>query len=84
MALALACFFAYAVNVLIGKAVVSLHWTAPRLGDVAEFLVVVAGVVLFVFALITDESASESSAQLTTIDRPTDGNPQDDSTGDRR
>jgi hypothetical protein len=63
MFLASVCFVAYAVNVLIGKAVVSFQWTTPRLGDVAEFLLVLAGVVLFVFALIADEMTSDTSAR---------------------
>lgn len=59
MALSLACFLVYAFNVLAGKANIALRWSLPRLGDVSEFLVVLACVTLFVVALIAGEAASE-------------------------
>lgn len=62
MSLALGCFLIYVLNVLIGRAAVTFHWAVPRLGDVAEFLVVLAAVTFFVVALIADEVTSETAA----------------------
>lgn len=59
MALSLACLAAYAFNVLAGKAAISLKWTLPRMGDIAEFLVVLACVTFFVVGLIAGEAAED-------------------------
>lgn len=57
MALSGACFLVYAWNVLAGRAAISLKWTLPRMGDVPEFLVVLACVTFFVVGLIAGEAA---------------------------
>ena len=48
---------AYGVNVLIGKGIVAFGWQLPHAGDVAEFLAVLAAMVLFVTGLMCNEPA---------------------------
>jgi hypothetical protein len=36
-ALSLACFVLYTLNVLASRAAISLKWTLPHMGDIAEF-----------------------------------------------
>lgn len=47
------CIVLFAINVLVGKAVVSLGWQAPfQLGDVAEFLLLVVAAIFFVITTL--------------------------------
>jgi surface polysaccharide O-acyltransferase-like enzyme len=46
---------AYGLNVLAGMAIIKLGWTLPHAGDVAEFLVVFAAMVLFVIGVLRNE-----------------------------
>ncbi len=52
---------AYAANVLIGKSSVAFGWHLPHAGDVAEFLGVLAAMVLFVTGIMRDEAAARSA-----------------------
>ena len=54
---------AYAANVLIGKCAASLGWQIPHAGDVAEFLTVLAAMVLFVTGLLRNETAAAPPEQ---------------------
>jgi hypothetical protein len=54
---------AYAVNVLVGKGIVSLGWQLPHAGDVAEFLAVLAAMVFFVTGLLRNEAAARPPKQ---------------------
>lgn len=50
---------AYAVMVLAGKLSVVLKFTLPlKLGDVGEFLLVLAAMAFFVFGLLQDEQSA--------------------------
>lgn len=48
---------AYGANVLIGKGSALFGWQLPRASDLAEFLSVLAAMVLFVIGLMRDEAA---------------------------
>ena len=56
--LAVLLLCAYAVNVLVGKGIASFGWQLPHAGDVAEFLCVLAAMVLFVTGLLSNEAAA--------------------------
>ena len=63
---ALAIFFAgfslFVLNVLLGKASIVFDWqNVPLLGDVPEFLLLLAAVTVFVVAFLQRESAEESN-----------------------
>lgn len=49
---------AYGVNVLIGKGSALFGWQIPRANDLAEFLSVLAAMVLFVIGLMRNEAAA--------------------------
>ena len=49
---------AYGVNVLVGKGIALFGWQLPHAGDVAEFLCVLAAMVLFVTGLLLNEAAA--------------------------
>ena len=49
---------AYGVNVLIGKGIAAFGWPLPHAGDVAEFLAVLAAMILFVTGLMRNEAAA--------------------------
>ena len=51
---------AYGVNVLIGKGGAAFGWQVPHAGDLAEFLTVLAAMVLFVTGLMRNETGSRS------------------------
>ena len=52
---------AFAVNIVIGKiAVLGGATVVPGLGDVGEFLVLFAAVVLFIVACLAREAAAET------------------------
>lgn len=53
--LAAAALCLYAVNVAVGMASVKLGWKVARLGDVWEFVVVLASMALFVTGLLALE-----------------------------
>ena len=56
--LAVLLLCAYGVNVLIGKGIAAFGWSLPHAGDVAEFLTVLATMVLFVTGLMCNEAAA--------------------------
>lgn len=63
MTLSRICLVFYALNVLLGKGAITFKWTVPRLGDVAEFLLVLASVTFFVVGLIAGEAASDKPTE---------------------
>ena len=51
----------YIVNVLAGKAAVLLHFSVPgRLGNIGEFVVVLAAVIFFVAGVLVIEAYGDS------------------------
>ena len=50
---------AYGANVLIGKGSALFGWQLPRANDLAEFLSVLAAMVLFVIGLMRNEAAAQ-------------------------
>lgn len=57
-------FAVFIANVVIGKiAILGGATTVPGLGDVGEFLVLFAAVVLFIFACLRREAAAERDKQ---------------------
>ena len=57
-ALAALLLCAYGINVAIGKGGAMFGWELPHAGDIAEFLVVFAAMVLFVTGLMRNEAAA--------------------------
>jgi len=51
---------AYGVNVLLGKGIAVFGWPLPHASDLAEFLTVLAAMVLFVTGLMRNETGSRS------------------------
>ncbi len=50
----------YVVDVLVGKAAVLLHFSVPwRLGNIGEFVVVLAAVIFFVAGVLVIEARSD-------------------------
>ncbi len=62
-------FAVFAVNVVVGKvAVLGGATTVPGLGDVGEFLVLFAAVILFMIGCIAREAASNSNQKTQDVD----------------
>jgi hypothetical protein len=58
LAIFLVCFCLFVANVLLGKAVITFGWEGvPLLGDVAEFLLLLFAVTMFVVATLRLEQA---------------------------
>ena len=55
-ALAALLLSAYGINVLLGKGSAAFGWQLPHAGDIAEFLTVLAAMVLFVTGLMRNEA----------------------------
>jgi len=49
---------AYGANVVIGKGSALFGWQLPRANDLAEFLSVLAAMILFVIGLMRNEAAA--------------------------
>jgi hypothetical protein len=54
----LICFFVFVTNILLGKATIAFGWEGlPLLGDVAEFLLLLFTMIVFVIATLLREQA---------------------------
>jgi hypothetical protein len=54
----LICFFVFVANILLGKATITFGWEGiPLLGDVAEFLLLLFTMIVFVIAALLREQA---------------------------
>ena len=52
------CFIVFVINVLLGKATIAFGWAPlPLLGDVAEFLLLLFTMIVFVIAALLREQA---------------------------
>ena len=58
-ALAALLLSAYGINVLIGKGIAAFGWPLLHAGDLAEFLTVLAAMVLFVIGLMRSETVAK-------------------------
>jgi len=59
-------FGVFVLNILLGKAAIALGWEGlPLLSDVAEFLLLLAAMVVFVVAALQREAAAEQNAAKT-------------------
>ena len=57
-------FGVFVLNVLLGKAAIAFGWQGlPLLSDVAEFLLLLVAMVIFVVAALQREAASEPKAK---------------------
>lgn len=57
-------FGVFVFNVLLGKAAIAFGWEGlPLLNDVAEFLLLLVAIVVFVVAALQREAASEPKAE---------------------
>ncbi len=62
-------FLVFAVNIVIGKiAVLGGATVVPGLGDVGEFLVLFAAVVLFMVGCLAREATADSNQKRRTVD----------------
>ena len=62
-------FAVFAVNIVVGKvAVLGGATTVPGLGDVGEFLVLFAAVILFIIGCLAREAAPDSNQQRQDVD----------------
>jgi hypothetical protein len=62
-------FLVFAVNIVVGKiAVLGGATVVPGLGDVGEFLVLFAAVVLFMIGCLAREKAADSNQQRQSVD----------------
>ncbi len=62
-------FVVFAVNIVVGKvAVLGGATTVPGLGDVGEFLVLFAAVILFMIGCLAREAAAKSNQQRQDVD----------------
>ncbi len=62
-------FAVFAVNVVVGKvAVLGGATTVPGLGDVGEFLVLFAAVILFMIGCIAREAAADPNQKTQDVD----------------
>ena len=62
-------FLVFAVNSVVGKiAVLGGATVVPGLGDVGEFLVLFAAVVLFMIGCLAREAAADSNQQRPTVE----------------
>ena len=62
-------FAVFAVNIVVGKvAVLGGATTVPGLGDVGEFLVLFAAVILFMIGCLTRETAADSNQETQDVD----------------
>jgi len=61
-ALAALLLAAYGVNVLLGKGIAVFGWPLPHASDLAEFLTVLAAMVLFVTGLMRNETVAKPPA----------------------
>ena len=54
------CFIAFVINILLGKASIVFGWKGlPLLGDVAEFLLLLFAMVVFVIAALLREQTGK-------------------------
>ncbi len=52
------CFVVFVINILLGKATITFGWVGlPLLGDVAEFLLLLFTMIVFVIAALLRERA---------------------------
>ncbi len=66
IAIFLICFCLFTLDVLLGKAVIAFGWKGiPRLSDVAEFLLLLFTVTMFVVATLRLEQARSQEAENT-------------------
>ena len=62
-------FAVFAVNIVVGKvAVLGGATTVPGLGDVGEFLVLFAAVILFMIGCLAREAAADSNQKRRNVD----------------
>ncbi len=65
----LVCFSLFALNVLLGKAVIAFGWEGvPLLSDTAEFLLLLFAVTMFVIAALQREQAQARAPRTDTHD----------------
>ena len=59
-------FGVFVLNILLGKAAIAFAWEGlPLLSDVAEFLLLLVAMVIFVVAALQREAAREPKAEQT-------------------